>query len=287
MKTIINVPRQVENNLNGLSFLNDVFFEMSRGDNNGVILDFKKTRWFEANLTAILGTVITKSRMNNKKLRIKNISKSIYNVFAKNGFLEYYNLGNAHDTYQSTIKYKVFKNNESSLFAKYISDEVIPKIRMTLEKPVEKSFISSLNEVFINVGQHAESDEVYTCGQYYHKHKMVAFTIVDLGNTIPYNIRKRYEYIDDKDEELINWSTIYGNTTRKDDSVGGIGLSIIDEFLKENKGMFQIVSGTGFWERDAGTLNLHSLNCHFPGTIVNIITKLEKTKFSWPEVVLF
>lgn len=282
----IAVPQQVKNDFMGLSFLNEILFKMEYDNHSGIVLDFKKTRWFEANLTSVLGTVINKSRNLERSFKIKNINDSILNVFEKNGFLEYYNLGNARDVYQSSIKYEIFNVNDADLFARYVSTEVIPRIRMTLEKPVEKSFSSSLNEVFVNVGLHAKSDKVYTCGQYYHKHKMVAFTIVDLGNTIPQNIRNKYSY-NLTDKELINWSTVYGNTTRKDDSVGGIGLSIIDRFLEENNGVFQIVSGDGFWEKDAGKLSVYDMNYHFPGTIVNIITKLESTIFTWTEDVLF
>lgn len=282
----IEVPRQIENDFNGLSFLNDVLYKMTNNDHDGIVLDFKKTRWFEANLTSILGTIITESRKLGRGFKIININGSIYDVFAKNGFLEYYNLGKSQDLYQSTIKYEVFNANDDVLFAEYVSKEVIPRIRMTITRPVEKSFISSLNEIFGNVGLHAKSDKVYTCGQYYHKHKMVAFTIVDLGDTIPYNIRDKYGY-NLSDKELINWATVYGNTTREDDSVGGIGLSIIDRFLEENSGVFQIVSGTGFWEKNAGELSVYDLNYHFPGTIVNIITRLESTIFNWSEDVLF
>lgn len=282
----IAVPRQVKNDFTGLSFLNDILFKMTYYNHNGIILDFKKTRWFEANLTSVLGTVINQSRKLNRKFKIININDSIYNVFAKNGFLEYYNLDKSQDVYQSTIKYEVFNVNDEDLFAEYVSTEVIPRIRMTLARPVKKSFISSLNEVFVNVGLHAKSDKIYTCGQYYHTQKMVAFTIVDLGNTVPYNIKNKYGY-SLSDKELINWATVYGNTTRKDDSIGGLGLSIIDRFLEENNGVFQIVSGDGFWEKNGGKLSVYDLNYHFPGTIVNIITKLESTIFNWPEDVHF
>src|SRR5699024_2734295 len=203
MKKIIEVPQQVQNDEAGLYFLNFLLFEIEEKEYSHFILDFKRTRWFEANLTSVLGAIIHKSKIHGKSFRIENINTSILNVFKKNGFLEYYNLGKVEDVYQSTIKYKVFNVHDTDAFARYVSNEVIPKIRLTLDKPVEKSFISSLNEIFVNVGLHAKSNEVFTCGQYYHKHKMVAFTIVDLGNTIPHNIKQYNGCNYTSDKELI------------------------------------------------------------------------------------
>lgn len=281
------VPRQVENNYSGISFLNELLFKVQYLDYNKVVLNFGKTVWFEANLVSILGTAINHAINNNKKVEITKISASIESVFRKNGFLSYYGLSDEVDVYDSTIKYKIFNVNRVEEFANYISDEVIPKIKMTIDKPIEKSLISSLNEVFVNVGQHAQSNSVYTCGQYYYKNKKVAFTIVDLGKTIPSNIKPILQSYDINDASAINWATKYGNTSRKDDSVGGIGLYIIDEFLKDNNGVFQIVSGSGFWEKDHGVNTMYEMNCSFPGTIVNIITKLENTTFNWNEEIIF
>lgn len=285
-KYVINVPKTVENDLRGLSFLTSLFSETAGYIDRHIELDFIRTRWFEANLASILGAWIELKLLSGCTIYFSNLTTSIENVFKKNGFYEKYNLGTIHDLFDSTIKYKVFSVTEEDEFSKYVSEKVITKIRLNISNPVMKSFKLSLNEIFINVKLHAKSDKVFTCGQYYHTHRKVAFTITDLGNTIGYNVRENFCDPMISDCNAIEWATQYGNTTKEDTEVGGIGLHIIDEFLTGNNGVFQIISGNGYWENSEGEVYKVNLDYYFPGTIVNIISKLENT-FSWNNEILF
>lgn len=283
---VIKVPNQVENDYMGFVFLTNLFNITEGFQNIRIELDFSKTRWFEANLASVLGAWIEQKLKHNCRIVISKPTRSVEKIFLKNGFFEKYNLGTLDDTFDSTIKYEVFTVEQVEDFANYVTENVIPKIRLELSNSIMKSLRLSLNEIFLNVKLHAGSQKVYTCGQYYHTYKKVAFTITDLGNTIGYNVqRKINNYI--SDDNAIDWATKYGHTTKEATDQGGIGLHIIDEFLTKNKGQFQIISGNGFWENNKGIINSYKMgNYSFPGTVVNIITKLENT-FSWEEEISF
>jgi len=289
-KFVINVPRTVENDFIGFSFLSSLFEKTEGFREMDIELEFKNTRWFEANLASTLGAWLELKFIHGCTIYFSNITNSIENIFKKNGFYEKYQLGSIDDFYDSTIKFEIFSVKQDDDFSNYITQKVIPKIRLDLSNPVMKSFKLSLNEIFINVQLHAKSDKVYTCGQYYHTHQKVAFTITDMGNTIGNNVREKLskDYI--SDSTAIEWATKYGNTTKEHTDVhteaGGIGLHIIEEFLVENNGVFQIISGNGFWENNEGVINKVNLDYYFPGTIVNIISKLENT-FTWENDILF
>lgn len=112
------------------------------------------------------------------------------------------------------------------------------------------------------------------------------FTIVNLGTTIKDNV---VGYLLDIGEEIptncIDWAVKPEHSTKRTNS-GGIGLSLMEEFIYYNKGKYQIVSGDEFWELDRQIVNNKELNYYFPGTIVNIeidqndtnIYKYEKIK---------
>ncbi|MCM3164544.1 hypothetical protein [Metabacillus litoralis] len=274
----IKVPYKVKNDVFGFTFLLNLFEETKKYSRKHIILEFNNTRWFEANLVAVLGAWIEFHRKSNKiSFTFENLSKRIRKVFMKNGFYEFYNLGSERDDYGSTISYRIFNVDEEEIFIKYIQENVIPKIQLELETKVAKGFISSLTEIFVNVDLHAKSNEVITCGQYYYKNKKVCFTIVDIGQTIGNNVKRKLKNPFISDSESIDWATKWGNTTKAQGEPGGIGLHIIDEFLEKNGGTFQIISGSGYWEKKNNYVNFVEMDSYFPGTIVNIQSSLENT----------
>ncbi|WP_456273612.1 hypothetical protein [Bacillus sp. AK031] len=277
MEKLIVVPRTVENNSEGFHFLASIFEETKDLHKAHITLQFKNTRWFEANLSAVLSAWIEVQRKNKNKVTFLKVSNSIRKVFLKNGFYTYYDKGSEDDIFDSTISFKVFNTDQDEDFITYIIEHVLPKIRLKIENKVAKGFVSSLSEVFINVKTHAKSDQVITCGQYYHKHRKVCFTIVDIGKTIGNNVKAKLQNPYLEDHDAIDWATKWGNTTKQKDEPGGIGLHIIDEFLVRNGGTFQITSGNGYWEKEDGIISKEEMPSYFPGTIVNIQSSLENT----------
>ena len=73
------------------------------------------------------------------------------------------------------------------------------------------------------------------------------FTIVNLGTTIGENVEK---YLRGLNKQLpqnnITWAVKSGNSTKIEVS-GGLGLSLMQEFIYYNEGKYQIVSGNEFW----------------------------------------
>lgn len=63
---------------------------------------------------------------------------------------------------------------------------------------------------------------------------------------------------------------VKGNTTKTGVTSGGLGLSVIFEFIKLNRGKIQIISSDGFYEFKNGNVVKGKLNSIFDGTIVNI-----------------
>jgi len=93
------------------------------------------------------------------------------------------------------------------------------------------------------------------------------FTIADLGIGIGGNIH-RHLGIRFSPENAIKWA-ISGKTTRRE-RPGGLGLQLIREFIKLNKGRLIIVSGAGYWELSKGKVSTRTFSRPFPGTVVTI-----------------
>ena len=73
----------------------------------------------------------------------------------------------------------------------------------------------------------------------------------------------------------IEWALQYGNTTKTGNISGGLGLDIILEFIKLNKGKIQIISSDGYWEYRKGESFTNNFPKAFPGTIANLEFNLD------------
>lgn len=265
--TII-MPKKIENTIEGFEFLINFINKVNDIENSLIILDFSKTRWLEANLTAVLGSIFH-FIFNNNKIRLYRISNSTRKVLDRNGFLESFGLqSDEKDIYETMIKYTRFSKEDRVKFQEYLKKEFIPKINLTMTEAFSKELRLNLEEVFQNARTHGKCNNIYVCGQYYYAQKKVKFTIVDLGVTILENVKNKLNKNLSADC-AIDWATQDGNSTKVDES-GGIGLYQLRGFLKENGGRTQIVSSNGYWEEYNNKVTHIVYSNSFMGTIVNI-----------------
>lgn len=264
------VPNRVENGISGFGFFAKAYSDLSEISDHVITFDFSGTSWFEANLSAVFSSLIEVLKLNGCVVEAIGINNSIQQIFMKNGFFARYNLGEIEDTYDSTIPFRKFSVDDVEGFTEYLNESVIPKIKLPLTRNQIRVFKKCLQEVFVNAGMHADSNCVYTCGQYYHAKQKVAFTIVDIGKTIGQNVRNKIPETVDCD--AIEWATQFGHTT-KIDRDGGIGLHFLKEYLAGN-GILHIVSGKGYWEQDGTNLFFRNTKHRFGGTIVNLVSDL-------------
>jgi len=134
---------------------------------------------------------------------------------------------------------------------------------------LRKKINESIFEIFNNAANHGRCSHIFSCGQYFPAKKKLDFTIVDLGVTIEKNVSDylREEY---SGEDAIKWAVTEKNTTRQGSIPGGLGLKLIREFIKLNKGTIQIVSADGYWQQSVDKVTSRSYSKDFPGTIVNL-----------------
>ena len=122
-------------------------------------------------------------------------------------------------------------------------------------------------EIIENAKTHSKTDFIYTCGQFFPKKKILAFTITDIGigfkNNISQFFNRELSSID-----AIRWVIKEYHTTKN--IPGGIGFSILKEFISFNKGKIQIISGDGFYQFYLGNEEFKTFSNSFSGSIINI-----------------
>jgi anti-anti-sigma regulatory factor len=262
-------PQEINSDLSGYNVFIDFYIQTKNISFDKVILDFSKTTWFDANLAAILGAILNKIRGELNTITIQNMAPQIQNILRKNQFLSSFGTSQI-DYYRTTVKYKKFKTSEDKFFKEYLDNELLTKKDMPdMSSLLRKKINESIFEIYNNAKIHGRCSYIFSCGQYYPQKKKLNFTIVDLGTTIKKNV-ETYLKKEITGKEAIIWAVKEGNTTRKDNIPGGLGLSLIHEFLKMNKGKIQIISANGFWEQNSEGILTESFEKQFPGTIANL-----------------
>jgi len=263
-------PPDIRNNFEGYDFLVKFFSKTQKYVFDDILLDLSETEWFEANLTAVLGAILSRLQFEFNTIKIENIHNKIDNIFSRNYFLSHFGGAEIPDYYKTTIKYRRFKIAEEKLFKEYLdrellSKEALPEMSALLRKKINESIF----EIFNNAVLHGDCENIFSCGQYYPQKKRLDFTIVNLGKTIQANVNE-YLIKNLSGIEAIEWAASEGHTTKRSRIPGGLGLSLIKDFLEKNRGKIQIVSADGYWEQTESRKISKPFSKEFQGTIVNL-----------------
>lgn len=116
---------------------------------------------------------------------------------------------------------------------------------------------------------------MYLCADNFFLKAKVLFTLTDLGKTIKENVE---EYASKKGiciENQLGWALEWGNSTKETNTPGGLGFSLLLDFLGLNKGEFTLISDNQCFQLDSkGRKRYKKMKMPFPGTIVTITINL-------------
>jgi hypothetical protein len=266
----ITLPPKLMSQESGFAFIAELYEETKELAFDDLVLDFKHTYWLEANLCAALGAILSRLQEEFVSLSFININSSVDRILSKNHFFSNFGSEVLPDTYQTTIKFRKFRVTEEKPFKDYLDRELLSQPDLPKMSPLLKGRINrSIFEIFNNANIHGHCSHVFSCGQYFPQKKRLAFTIADLGQTIKHNVNN-YLNKSLSGAEAISWAVEEGNTTKTGTIPGGLGLSLIRDFLKLNNGRIQIVSSNGYWEERKGVIFAQEFDNILLGTIVNL-----------------
>ena len=271
------IPGKVYSSYGGYKHLINLHYSLKDISNHTIVLNFSECIWFEANLTAILAAITDSAKKRGNTIKPTNLSSKIKDVFQRNQFLRSFGYGKIIDENKTIITLEKFDPREDSRFVQYIRNELLNKRDFPkLSRMAAKKINESIFEVFENARTHGQCEYIYACGQYYPQNRppRIDFTIVDMGKSIKTNVNQFLKK-DMQGYETIEWAIEYGHTTKTGNISGGLGLDLILEFIKLNKGKFQIVSADGFWQYSKYHINKSLYDFPFPGTIVNLEFNLD------------
>jgi len=226
-------------------------------------------RWFAANMSAALGAVLDLLSEYYSTIHFGYMPPKTEQILLKNDFLTYYGKNRGVDVNHTTIRFQKLKPSDGRYFKNYVVEELVGRHELPrMSLALKEKMVEAIYEIFVNAQIHSETDNIYTCGQFYPKKNKIEFTIVDAGVGFMNKINRRFGWSINA-EQAIRWAIEDKNTTKEHVS-GGIGLALLKEFVEKNKGKMQIVSDSGFYEFGIQGDTFKLFDGRFPGTIVNL-----------------
>jgi len=279
----ILLPKDICSNYIGYAFFIELINKTKDTFLEDIYLDFSETKWFEANLCAVLGAIINSLQFRLNNVELINLQANVERIFCRNHFLASFGGMILPDITETTIKYRKNKLTDEKLIKEFLDTELIQKSDFPkLSEVAQKEIARSIFEIYSNAIIHGNCDHVYSCGQYFPNKRppRIDFTIVDLGRTIKVNVNE-FLRTSMSGKESIEWAIEANNSTKpKHNKIpGGLGLKLILDFVRLNKGKIQIVSSGGYWEMNKGKINAAEFDNEFPGTLVNIEFNLDDRNF--------
>lgn len=269
---IITIPNDIKSEYEGYDFIITWLNNYREVKDTKIIFDFQKVIFLEANLCALIGTIFEILESKNNKISLININSAVETILRKNAFLLPFGYEKIVDNYDTALTYMKFTPKDDTGFYNYIQNELLNKPQFpSHSEKLGKEITRNIFEIYENARTHGKCDYIHTCGQFFPRKsdKPLHFTIVDKGINIKQNV-STYLNQDIEASDAIEWAMVKGNTTKTGETSGGLGLAVIFNFIKLNKGKIQIISSDGFYEFKNGNVVKKQLNSIFDGTIVNI-----------------
>lgn len=261
----------IRSNLDGFDSIARIAKETHDFRLDSVELNFSGCRFFEANMAAPLYVVIAKVRDELNDVSVRNVSSEIKGMLKRNRFLTVFNMASLKDKDETTLPFKIFKLHAGEQFYDYLESYMNGRGIPRMTKALTKRFRQSLVEIFLNASIHSYSASgIFACGQFFPEKHRLDFTIADAGIGIRENVRRYTGKKRISSCAAIKWALIEGNTTKTGREPGGLGLKLIKDFIRMNRGKLQIVSRFGYYEFSAKGDSVVKMENDFPGTSVNI-----------------
>jgi hypothetical protein len=269
---IINIPNDIKSEFKGYEYIITWINKFKNVHDTEITFDFSNVEFLEANLCALIGAVFEILTSQRNTIYVKNFNRKVETILRKNGFLIDFGYEKIIDHYATSLSYRKFTPHDDVGFNSYIKSELLNKTQFPKHSDkLGKEITRNIFEIYENARTHGKCEFIHTCGQFYPKNpdKPLHFTIVDKGINIKQNVSNYFNKEYDA-AEAIAWAMVKGNTTKTGNTSGGLGLSVIFEFIKLNRGKIQVISSNGFYEFKNGSVEKKLLSEVFDGTIVNI-----------------
>jgi len=262
----INIPKKLTNNFQSYLFFTELQASTKQLIKDEVVFNFQESKLIESNLFAVLGSLIMDLEKRRNKVRLINFQDSILNLFYTKKMIRG---GMRKDVWKCLIKCQHFSSPDEEALTEYLETKIFPERPDVALNPQLKMAIElCVAEIFRNAFTHSNRKEVFISHYVSVHNKKLIISIVSKGVSIQQlatgTLRKAQN-----GAGAIQWA-IDSGTSSKPFKHNGMGLFTIRQFIEQNDGKIQIISGNGVWKQVKHRKFSKLTRKEFPGTIVTL-----------------
>ncbi|WP_422457362.1 hypothetical protein [Pantoea sp. BJFS-204] len=243
---------------------------------SNVLFTFPHCRFLKPNAVAFLGGTWRSLQRKGVTVYVdwESLRYEIINTLIQNTFCQQF--GHKKTSYTgNSVPYREDPKQDTNSILDYLTQNWIGREWVRVSEALRDAVAGKVWEIYVNSFEHSKSPiGVFSCGQHYHtKHELV-LSVVDFGVGIPHNVR---EYLSQDSraatlsaEACLRWACVSGNTTTKDGIARGLGLHLLKELVRINKGKLELYSHNAYVKIDQNGEIFKTLPFPFRGTILNI-----------------
>ena len=171
----------------------------------------------------------------------------------------------------NSIPYRRDMEVDSTVIGDYLRYKWLGKGWVNISSELQAIIAGQVAEIYINANDHSQSGiGVFSCGQHYPKMGRLHLTVVDFGVGIPAQVRSLPENATFSSPAALAWAFQEGNTTRRDGIPRGLGLNLLQGFIRKNHGNLTIWSNDAQVSIGDNEVKYESHDINFNGTLVDI-----------------
>ena len=272
----IKLKHSIFTDFSGYKQLSSFYHSACTYENTQLEICFRELEWIDANLSSLINAMLYK--LNKERgltfVTDPDIINDRFDVLCRNGLI---NTGKVlKDVQNSTLPNHQFEPNDKHGFVAYIEKHLFDHRGMpNLSADLHNQIMDDMIELYSNINYHSNTtDPCFVCGQYYPRQGFLVFTLTDLGEGFLPKIKRKTYGVIDTSLDAIHWA-LKGNST-KVEAPGGLGLKIMYQYLKQNKGILHVATGNGYWGSDMESTFFSEgriLPLKFTGSTINLFFK--------------
>ena len=246
-----------------------------------VRFDFSNCSFLRQNAVAFLGGLarLIEHRSGIVLFDWNTLQENIRTNLTQNGFLAAF--GHSDGSWSgNSIQYREDLVQDKEILADYLKTKWLGCGWIQVSPPLQDAIVGRVWEIYANAFEHGKSSiGVFSCGQHYPKMKELKLTVVDFGVGIPSNVRLFMRNPNISADKTLKWAFQPGTTTNPNGVGRGLGLDLLKEFVKINKGRFEVFSHDGYALIDETQEAYSNRQTFFEGTLVNITLHCDESYY--------
>lgn len=253
-----------------------------------VRLDFADCVFLHPHAVAFLGGMLRQLIGRGARVSVDWAScrPTVLNVLRSNRFAVAFGaiLGDmpASRTDRDVVPYREDRDANIDEILEYLDQNWMGRGWLNVSNAVRSAIVGTVWEIYANAFEHSHSTTgVMTAGHYYRDRKRLALTVVDFGVGIPTNVRAFTHRNDVSAGNALRWAFQRGASTKSKDLGRGLGLDLLKEFVRVNRGKLELFSENGYarvgWRDNEFVEDYTTRNVGFKGTLVHITLRCDSS----------